>query len=261
MLKGIITVLVSIILVSGISYAAHNYFERTILPEEQSIKDATSLLKAIEQATGIDFSEIKEAEIKWVVEVNPKVQEVNIEGKGFKAERISMEQYIKIESFLESKGFKKDLYNMADGTVSGLEGYKKDKIACTVTAGATGYKEATGQWIPPEPNMVDVEVRCGEIDSGEQKIETETGRTFSMTQEANPTTGFQWELDFDSSYVQLIDREYVSGSKEPMPGTGGYETFNFLALKPGTTEIRFSYLRSWETEEPAKLVIYEITIK
>ena len=36
-----------------------------------------------------------------------------------------------------------------------------EHIVCHFIGGVTGYKEATGQWIPPEPQLKDVEVKCG----------------------------------------------------------------------------------------------------
>jgi len=97
-----------------------------------------------------------------------------------------------------------------------------------------------------------------------QKIEVGNDNNFSVVLEANPTTGYQWELDFDSDYIQLVDKKYAidwQGPDLPPPGTGGHETFNFLALKPGKTELVFSYLRSWEEEPPIEKKVYEIIIK
>ncbi|XOB40381.1 MAG: hypothetical protein ACKKMR_03680 [Candidatus Nealsonbacteria bacterium] len=126
-----------------------------------SSDEILTLLENLEQETGIDFSEIQPVEFKWVVKVDPKVEEVDIEGKGFEAKRISNGQYDSVESFLIDRGFEKNLYNIADATFVGLVGYKKDQIVCTVSGGATGYKEAEGQWIPPEPDKKDVTVKCG----------------------------------------------------------------------------------------------------
>ena len=143
-------------------------------PEEPE-DEISSLLTSLKKETEIDFSEIKDVEIKWVVEVEPKVQEKTIAGKSFEVEGISSQQAKKVETFLKNKGFEIDLYNMADGTVAGLKGYKKDQarlpspegeanggqVVCTIAEGATGYKEAIGRWIPPEPEKRDVEVKCG----------------------------------------------------------------------------------------------------
>lgn len=261
MLKKIIAVLASIAIIAGVGYGAANYLVNASSSQDESLDEISKLLKELEQETGIEFSDIQPAIIKWVVSVQPKVQDISINGKGFEVEGISEEQKAEIESFLKSKGFKVDLYNIADGTFVGLAGYKKEDIACTVAGGATGYKTATGQWIPPEPGKNDIEVKCGELEhDSNTTIETKMGDIFSIVLDANPTTGYQWEVEIDSDNIQLIDREYITSSKEPVPGAGGYETFNFFALKPGNTNIKFSYLRSWEGDVIETLV-YEIIIR
>jgi len=99
--------------------------------------------------------------------------------------------------------------------------------------------------------------------SEDTAIETRNGDDFFVVLDSNPTTGYGWQLDFDSSFIQLVDRKYVSRSQEalPVPGAGGDEAFNFLALKSGKTEITFSYLREWEDKAPINTKVFEITIE
>ena len=326
-----------------------------------------SLLEDLKEDTGINFSEVLPAEIKWNVKKEQGIEETIIKGGGFEVVGLSIEQEGKIKEFLINKEFEEDLYNIADGTVSGLIGYKKDQTICIVISGATGYKEAEGQWIPPDPEKRDIDVKCGKatasiehiitkeeaikklfaekynrkmaeitlsIDQetddhirggveflpggpGEgglflaakandlwelvfdgtgaiscelvkeynfpedmiencsetqtQPIETQdgeivevkSGEDFAITLEANPTTGYQWEVDFNSNFIQLIDREYIPNSSPPgLVGSGGQEAFDFLALKPGKTDITFSYQREWEQGvPPIEKKIYKIIIK
>ena len=94
-----------------------------------------------------------------------------------------------------------------------------------------------------------------------QTIKTKSGDKFSVVLEANLTTGYLWEVNFDSIYIQLINRKYTPYFPEKI-GAGGEETFNFLALKSGETKITFSYLRPWEKEKPPlKKKIYKIIIE
>jgi len=132
--------------------------------DEISKDEISVLLENLKQETRIDFSEIQPLEFKWVVKVDPKVEEVDIKGKGFEVRGIPAEQELKVTKFLTNDGFEKDLYNMADGTVAGLVGYKKDQIVCTVTSGASGYKEATGQWVPPDWDKKDIDIKCGKLE-------------------------------------------------------------------------------------------------
>jgi len=145
-----------------------------------SLDEVSVLLESLEQETGIDFSEIQPVDFKWVVKVDPKVEEEAVSGKGFEAERISSEQYDSVESFLADRGFEVDLYNMADGTFVGLKGYKKDQIVCTVSGGST----------PQEPDINNVTVRCGKleitIDVEELSQCVEDGERFSTTDDGYP---------------------------------------------------------------------------
>ena len=133
-------------------------------PVEEVEDEVLNLLENIKQETGIDFSAIVDVEFDWMVEKDKGMERVTIQGKGFEANEILSEQYAKIESFLKDNGFEADIYNAAAGTISGLDGYRKDYLVCIVIGGAAGYKEAEGQWIPPEIDKKDVEVKCGQGD-------------------------------------------------------------------------------------------------
>lgn len=160
---------VSVIIVFGLGY----WFYGSIITPEQETEQETKheivlVLEELEQETGIDFSEIEQTEFKWVIKVDPKVEEVDIEGKGFEVKEISSEQFDSIYSFFKDKGFEIDLYNIADGTISGLRGYKKDKVACVVFGGLTGYKQAQGQWVAPEFDKWDVIIKCSKLEKTEK---------------------------------------------------------------------------------------------
>ncbi len=436
MLKKIIVLLILIIVITGL---AVNYFlNLDSLEDEGSLEDEISeMLKELKQEIAIE-ADVQSTELKWIVNVDPEIKDVSIEAKGFEVKRISEEQYTKIKSFLENKGFERDPYNMLDGTFVGLTGYRKDQLVCTVSGGTTGYKEAEGQWIPSEPDKYDITIKCGklektimeyqtahwnnyenekygysfkypkpclygglpgyckqspleerprecfcyfnaedpnsvslgtytgtksdltgaafvvfhsiyvdhysppagtdlvnwvkenyayyedipdeinmeidgipalkvytpkspmawsqediyfirndkvfkismlDVDNKDNKelytkmlftfrfieiLEKETievimGDNFPISLEANPTTGYEWEVEFDSDYLELVNKEYIADSDESLVGAGGHRIFNFLALKSGNTSIKFSYLRSWEGNA-IKTQVYEITI-
>ena len=165
--KKYVLYIILVIIISGFAFWVLKDSESVIPPVEPVVEveiGVISLLTNLKKETSINFSEIESGELKWVVEVDPRVQEITIGGKGFEAERISSEQYDSVESFFVKNTFEIDLYNMATGTISGLVGYKKDQTVCTVAGGVTGYKEAEGQWIPPEPNIKDIEIKCGKIE-------------------------------------------------------------------------------------------------
>jgi len=212
--------------------------------EEQETEDEISkILNNLKKETGIGFSEIESAEFIWYVEG----QDGTVQGKGFEVKGILSNENLMVEQFLENQGFEVDLYNISDGTIVGSVGYKKNQIVCV----NIGRSQMDGQG-----NILDtgdIEVKCGKIDNltGPEvlNIDTKKGNNFFITLETNPTTGYQWELDFDNTYIELVNREYGTPPQEII-GAGGNETFAFLALKSGETEITFSYLRSWEQGNP-----------
>jgi len=152
------------------------FFQST---SEEAKDEASVFLEDLKQETGIDFSEIEEIEFKWIIKVDPEVGEETVAGKGFEVEKISSEQYDSIHPFFIDNGFKTDVYNFTAGTISGLTGYKKDKAVCTVAGGLTGYKEAEGQWTPPESDKWDVTVECGELEKTEMEYVTEDWEVYT----------------------------------------------------------------------------------
>jgi len=100
------------------------------------------------------------------------------------------------------------------------------------------------------------------ISEDSDAVNIKKGDKFLVILDSNPTTGYSWEINVDSNYVQFIDKDFVSESEGQMVGVGGQETFNFTALESGQTEITFSYLRSWEKDvEPIKKKVYNIIIE
>jgi len=91
-------------------------------------------------------------------------------------------------------------------------------------------------------------------------IKVKKGDAFSISLESNPTTGYSWQPQFDSNYVQLVDSDYVP-SQPNLIGGGGKETFDFLALSSGTTEITFSYMRPWGSKPPLETKVFKVVIK
>ncbi len=82
--------------------------------------------------------------------------------------------------------------------------------------------------------------------------------TFSL--EANPTTGFQWQVT-QSEELFKIERSYTENAHaEGMTGVGGIESFTLTPLKPGRTEITLTYARPWEGGEQANQLVYTFLI-
>jgi inhibitor of cysteine peptidase len=82
-------------------------------------------------------------------------------------------------------------------------------------------------------------------------LRKELGSVFTVTLEANPTTGYRWEISSVSpeGNVAVIGSGY-SPSEPQLPGSGGLETWYFKADKKGRSEVYLKYSRPWEPEQP-----------
>ncbi len=84
----------------------------------------------------------------------------------------------------------------------------------------------------------------------DKTISANVNQEFVIALDSNPTTGYNWEEDYDEAMLKLVESEYEIGkqAEEGMVGAGGTQYFRFQALKTGKTEITLTYKRSWETE-------------
>ena len=82
-------------------------------------------------------------------------------------------------------------------------------------------------------------------------IETTADKSFTITLDSNPTTGYQWQIarQMDTGMVELIDSQYIA-PKTGLVGAPGREEWHFKATKEGKAIISFEYVRPWEKDEP-----------
>jgi inhibitor of cysteine peptidase len=78
----------------------------------------------------------------------------------------------------------------------------------------------------------------------DQMISASVGEPFVIELEGNPTTGYKWDLQLDSSKVKIIDRQYQASGGAM--GSGGKERFTLQPVASGETSIRALYKRVWE---------------
>lgn len=99
-----------------------------------------------------------------------------------------------------------------------------------------------------------------EYSNAGQEIEIGVGDRFIVALESNPTTGYQWEADFDESFLELVLDEFEPGeAEEGMVGAGGEQKLTFEGLKAGGTELTLTYKRSWE-EDFAEQKVFVVSI-
>ena len=95
------------------------------------------------------------------------------------------------------------------------------------------------------------EVQLTAADNG-STVELESGQTLSITLEANPTTGYTWEVvDAPGEQVmrQVGEIEFVPNKQEPgIVGSGGVQIIRFECINAGQTVLELVYHRPWETD-------------
>jgi len=255
-----ILIVIIVILISG--YIIYQGLNKEEVVQENEI---TTIFSGLKEYTKIEFSDEEDIELSWMVEKEEAIKEMIVNGKQIKTEKVTNPDII--GKYFKDNGFEEDMYNVASGTVIGLIGYKKDNVICLVV------EKMRADGFSPEGDYVgeDVNIKCGyfnklseglsngEIMDGETK-NVKKDEEFLISLEANLTTGYQWNVDFDNYYIELVDVSYDSENSE-LIGSGSMEVFKFKALQEGDVDLTFSYLRSWEEKAPIKKASYKITIK
>ncbi|MFZ5449865.1 MAG: protease inhibitor I42 family protein [Thermodesulfobacteriota bacterium] len=102
--------------------------------------------------------------------------------------------------------------------------------------------------------------------AGVTKMNVSLGKEFNISLEANPTTGYTWEANYDAHFLKLKGKRFeplAPKGRETMPllGSPGKAVFTFIPLKTGQTTIKMIYQRPWEKtpaqEEEFTVVINE----
>jgi predicted secreted protein len=55
------------------------------------------------------------------------------------------------------------------------------------------------------------------------------------------TTGYNWEADFDDSFLKLVRDEFKPAEDKDVVGAGGEQRFTFEGVKKGKTEVTLTY--------------------
>lgn len=94
-------------------------------------------------------------------------------------------------------------------------------------------------------------LRLTDLDNG-RTISVAAGATFSVTLEANPTTGYMWAVTaIDEAVIKYTANRYVGDPAPPdITGSGGREIWEFQAVGSGTTTLEMEYRRHWEPDQP-----------
>lgn len=82
------------------------------------------------------------------------------------------------------------------------------------------------------------------------KFYVSKGQKFQIELAANPTTGYTWQLDdtYDHTTLKYISNNFTPSTNNM--GSPGIDVWEFEALRPGITDLQFSYSQSWDTATP-----------
>ncbi len=82
----------------------------------------------------------------------------------------------------------------------------------------------------------------------------------TVSLESNPSTGYSWEVVYQSDNVEVISKEYVAGdSAEVVVGAPGIEKVSFRVPEEGKRGvIALAYVRPWEGKEADEYYVLDV---
>lgn len=91
-----------------------------------------------------------------------------------------------------------------------------------------------------------------------------TGKTMVLALETNPSTGYDWVYEFlqgeDKAEI-VLDHDVIEANNDlNLMGAPSTRKYYFVAKKPGTQLLTFTYKRDWEGGEVAYDVVYELSV-
>jgi inhibitor of cysteine peptidase len=95
------------------------------------------------------------------------------------------------------------------------------------------------------------QVKLTMADNGKQ-VSVNSGETFTIALEANPTTGYSWSVIEGTGLIleQQGEPTYTPASTTAVAGGGGIQTFLFKATNSGAATLTLGYGRPWEKGVP-----------
>lgn len=102
----------------------------------------------------------------------------------------------------------------------------------------------------------------GDVITEPGPVELAVGQSVTLELQANPTTGYQWELSAepDAAVVRVVSDTYVAPDSDAM-GAGGTQRLVVEGVAAGSTTLELRYVRPWEADEPpAETAEFDITV-
>ncbi len=104
-------------------------------------------------------------------------------------------------------------------------------------------------------------IKINDTDNG-RPVAAKVGQTIVLELNANPTTGYSWQINqIDTTILQQVG-EVQYDSDSTLLGSGGTETIIFEVIGSGATTLMLNYQRPWEEGiAPIDVFILHITVK
>jgi inhibitor of cysteine peptidase len=102
-----------------------------------------------------------------------------------------------------------------------------------------------------------------DVAGGVEQIRVLAGKQFSITLNANHTTGYSWRLarPVDPAMLRQISDDYHAATSDAV-GAPGEEVWTFESVAAGTVELDFEYVRPFEKDaKPVKKARYLVVIE
>ncbi|MDP7247377.1 MAG: protease inhibitor I42 family protein [Candidatus Peribacteraceae bacterium] len=150
------------------------------------------------------------------------------------------------KNFLKENGFVTDPHNSTSDSVE-REIYqaRRDSLICNIQK----YKRE-------EDTSTNIEVSCADTEAS--NISIKVGEVFTINLKGNPTTGFQWAVQHDTDYLELVEDKYMAYEKPHLVGVGGEYAFTLKSIKEGESVLVFTYQKPQESIPPNKLREYKV---
>ena len=94
-------------------------------------------------------------------------------------------------------------------------------------------------------------------------IELASGAMLIVQLPSNPSTGYSWSAQGDTSPLKLVKSNQVEQKQSSQRvGAPGIQVLQFKATGPGTTTLDLAYRRPWEKDvPPAKAFSVKVTVR
>jgi inhibitor of cysteine peptidase len=122
-------------------------------------------------------------------------------------------------------------------------GLKKGMYDVNVNTVADSFELSTDNIIEDSGGVSGVNVFT-EYNNG-STVELETGDTFQIKLNENPTTGYQWTVETTGG-LEIMSDNYTSSAAPGLVGAGGIHEWDIKATASGTQQVTAVYSRPWE---------------